>query len=111
MKTLILKKNTVAQYGSFRQKKYKYFIEYKDDDHKSKPLRIMLPKTSAYVKCYDAGTKWILFLLKIMSYQKYKTVFGIESTIALPIYNEKCLKTKISSYGHDYGVWIFTIME
>ena len=29
------------------------FSGYKNDDHKTKPLRIMLPKTSAYVKSYD----------------------------------------------------------
>ena len=31
----------------------KNFIGYKDDDHKNESLRIMLPKTSAYVKSYD----------------------------------------------------------
>ena len=29
---------------------YKYFIGYKYDNHKIKPLRIMLPKTSALCK-------------------------------------------------------------
>ena len=38
---------------------YKYFIGYKDDDHKVTPLHIMLPKTSAYVKSYDGETKWV----------------------------------------------------
>ena len=50
------------------KKIYKYFIDYRDDDHKSKPLCIMLPKTSAYLKDYNGVNKWILFLLKIMSY-------------------------------------------
>ena len=83
------------------KKIYKYFIDYRDDDHKSKPLCIMLPKTSAYLKNYNGVNKWILFLLKIMSYQKYKTVFGIQSGIVLPICNKKFLKTKIRSYGHE----------
>ena len=83
------------------KKIYKYFIDYRDDDHKSKPLCIMLPKTSAYLKNYNGVNKWILFLLKIMSYQKYKTVFGIQSGIVLPIYNKRFLKTKIRSYGHE----------
>ena len=41
------------------EKIYKYFIGYKDDDddYKIKPLHIMLPKTSAYVKHYDGETK------------------------------------------------------
>ena len=83
------------------KKIYKYFIDYRDDDHKSKPLCIMLPKTSAYLKNYNGVNKRILFLLKIMSYQKYKTVFGIQSGIVLPICNKKFLKTIIRSYGHE----------
>ena len=34
----------------FGEKNYKYFIGYLFNDHKVKPLHIMLPKTSAYVK-------------------------------------------------------------
>ena len=34
------------------------------NDHKVKPLPIMLPKTSACVKSYDRQTKWISFLIK-----------------------------------------------
>ena len=39
------------------KKSYKSFIGYKDNDHKSKPLRIMLPKTSASENNYDGETK------------------------------------------------------
>ena len=50
---------------SSREKYYKYFTGYKDDnDYKIKPLWIMFPKTSAYVKRYDGETKWINFLIK-----------------------------------------------
>ena len=49
------------------KKIYKYFIGYKDDDHKIKSSHIMLPKTSAYVKSYDGETKWMYFLLKTMN--------------------------------------------
>ena len=31
-------------------------------EHKVKPLYIILPKTSAYVKGYDGQTKWMYFL-------------------------------------------------
>ena len=34
------------------------------NDHKVKPLHIILPKTSAYVKSYDEQTKWMTFLIK-----------------------------------------------
>ena len=39
-------------------------IGYLHNDHKVKPLHIMLPKTSAYVKRYDEQTKWMYFLIK-----------------------------------------------
>ena len=38
---------------SLGQKNYKKFIGYKNEDHKIKPLHIMPPKTSTYVKIYD----------------------------------------------------------
>ena len=44
------------------KKNYKYFIDYLYNDHKVKSLYIMLPKTSAYVKCSDGQTKWMNFL-------------------------------------------------
>ena len=34
------------------------------NDHKVKPLHIMLPKTNAYVKGYDEQIKWMYFLIK-----------------------------------------------
>ena len=33
-------------------------------NHKVKALHIMLPKRSAYVKCYDGQTKRVLFFIK-----------------------------------------------
>ena len=35
---------------------------------KVKSLHIMLPKTSAYVKSYGGQTKWMHFLLKMMTH-------------------------------------------
>ena len=42
----------------------KYFISYLYNGNKVKPLNTMLPKTSAYVKCYDGQTKWMYFLIE-----------------------------------------------
>ena len=42
----------------------KYFIGYKDDEYKIKPLCIMLLKTSSYVRSYNGETKWMNFLIK-----------------------------------------------
>ena len=47
----------VSKKISSGEKNYKYFIGYLYNDHKVKPLHIMLPKTSAYVKSYDGQTK------------------------------------------------------
>ena len=35
-----------------------------DNDHKVKPLHIMLPIKSPYVKSYDEQTKWMYFLIE-----------------------------------------------
>ena len=48
-----IQKVLVSSKISFGEKNYKYFISYLYDFHKVKPLHIMLPKTSAYVKSYD----------------------------------------------------------
>ena len=34
-----------------------------DGDYKIKPLCILLPETSAYVKSYHGQTKWMYFLI------------------------------------------------
>ena len=41
-----------------------YFIGYLYNNHKVKPLNIMLPKTSANVKSCDGQTKWMYFLIE-----------------------------------------------
>ena len=51
----------VSEKISFGEKNYKYFIGYLHNGNKVKPLNIMLPKTSAYVKSYDGQIKWMYF--------------------------------------------------
>ena len=41
-----------------------YFVGYLYDNHKVKPLHLMLPKTSTYVKSFDGQTKWMYFLIE-----------------------------------------------
>ena len=44
--------------------------------NKLKPLNIMLPKTSAYIKCYDRQTEWMWFLIKGDDLaEKYNTIW------------------------------------
>ena len=93
---------------SFGEKNYKYFIDYLYNDHKVKPLHIMLPKTSACVKSCDGQTKWMYFLIKDDDLlEKYNTIW--DKVIAdikkefdsEPVYNKEFLKTKIKSHGDE----------
>ena len=76
-------------------------------DHKVKPLHIMLPKTSAYVKSYDGQTKWMYFLIEDDDLKKYSTIWDkVRADIkkefeSEPVYNKKILKTKVKSYGNE----------
>ena len=49
---------------SFGEKNFKYFIGYFYNNDKVKPLHIMLPKTTPYVKRYDGQIKWMYFLIE-----------------------------------------------
>ena len=55
-----LEKVLISNKISPGEKIYKYFIGYLCNDHKVKPLHIMLPKTSPYVKSYD-GQKMMTY--------------------------------------------------
>ena len=50
LKDVDIEKVLVSNKISFGEKNYKYFTSYLYNDHKVKPLHIMLLKTSAYVK-------------------------------------------------------------
>ena len=86
------------------------------DDYKTKPLHITLPKTSAYVKRYDGKTKCMYFLIEDDDLLKrYNAIWDkVSADIkkefdGKPVYNKKCLKTKIKSYGDEAEV--FTIKK
>ena len=71
-----IKKALVSNKISFEEKDYKYFIGYLYNDNKVKPIHIMLPKTSAYIKSYDEQTKWIYFLIDDGNLlRKYNTIW------------------------------------
>ena len=44
---------------------HKYFNGYLYNNNKVKPLYLILPKTSAYVKSYDGQTKWMYFFIEV----------------------------------------------
>ena len=100
-KTLILledvdiEKVIVCNRISFGEKNYKYSIGYLYDNHEVKPLHIMLPKTSPYIKSYDGQTKWMYFLIDDYNLlEKFNTIWDkVNADIkkefdSEPVYNE-----------------------
>ena len=88
----------------FAEKKYKYFIGYLYNSNKVKPLHIILPKISAYVKSYDGQAKLMYFLIEEMNYQKNTIWDKVSAYIkkefdSEPIYNKNYFKIK--SHGHE----------
>ena len=82
------------------KKNYKYFIGHLCNDDKVKPLNIMLPKASTYVKLYDRQTKWMYFLIKDDDLlKKYNTIWDkVNADIKKEfdselVYNRTFLKT------------------
>ena len=64
----------VSKKISFDEKNYKYSTVILYGNHKVKPLPIILPKTSAYVKSYDGHIKWMYFLIEDYDLlEKYNT--------------------------------------
>ena len=78
------------------------------NDHEVKPLHIMLPKTSAFVKIYDGQTKWMYFLIEDDDLlEKYNTIWDkVSADIKKEfdsklVYNNFFLKTKIKSHDDE----------
>ena len=65
----------------------------------------MLPKSNAYVKCYDGQTKWMCFLIEDddllekhnTNWDKVSADIYIKKTDSESVYNKEFLKTKIKS--------------
>ena len=75
-KDLSIEKVLVSNKICSGEKSYKYFIVYSYNDHKIKPLHLMLPKTKAYAKSYDGQTKWMYFLIEDDDLlEKYNTIW------------------------------------
>ena len=65
------------------EKNYEYFIDYLHDDFKFKPLYIMLPETSSYVKSYHGQTKLMYFLVEDDDLLEKHNIIGIKSVLVL----------------------------
>ena len=96
-----IEKVLVSKKIPFGEKSYKYFIGYLNDNHKFKPLHIMLPKAITYVKSYGGQTKWMYFLIEDDELlEKQNTIWDKVSADLKkefdsdPVYNKEFLKTK-----------------
>ena len=105
MEGVDIEKVLVSNKISFGEKNYKHFIGYLYNVNKVKPLNIMLPKASAYVKSYKGQTKWMYFLTEDDELlEKYSTIWDKVSADIKnefdnrPAYNKNYLKTKRKSH-------------
>ena len=84
----------------------KNFIGYLHDDNVIRPLCIILPKVSGYIKYFDNGGKNMSFKIEDESvYSKYaeiwnKTKNSLNTRFqSQPIYDEKYIKTKVKTFS------------
>ena len=66
---------------SFGEKSFKYFIGYLYNDNKVRPLHIMLPRRSTYVKNYDGQIKLMYSLIEEDDLLKIMKLFGTMSAL------------------------------
>ena len=84
---------------------FKYFIGYKEGEI-VKPLCIILPQMSGYIKYFENGGKNMSFLIKNdRVLDKYNTISDkIKETLnikfhSMPVYDEKYIKAKVREFN------------
>ena len=84
---------------------FKYFIGYKEDDI-VKPLCIILPQMSGYIKYFENGGKNMSFVIKDDDVlDKYNEIWNkIKKTLntkfhSMPVYDEKYIKAKVREFN------------
>ena len=82
----------------------KYFFGYQKGEI-LKPLCIVLPQMSGYIKYFEYGSPNMSFLIKDDEvWEKYKQIWGVIKNKlkikfhSLPVYDKKYLKTKVREY-------------
>ena len=83
---------------------FKYFIGYQEDEN-VKPLCIILPQMSVYIKYFEYGGMNMSFVIKDDEvWEKYEQIQGlIKNKLGIkfhrePVYDKKYLKTKVRKY-------------
>ena len=90
----------------------RYFIGYLYDDDIIRPLCIILPQMSGYIKYFNNGGKNMSFKIEDESvYPKYTEIWNkiIKSINTIfhsqPIYDEKYIKTKVKTFSSGYLIF------
>ena len=86
---------------------YKYFIGYSHDDGVIRPLYVILPQMSGYIKYFENGGKHISFKMESEDvYLKYTEIWNkIKSVLNVKfhsqlIYDDKYIKTKVKPFNN-----------
>ena len=95
----------------------KYFIGYLDDDDDViRPLRIILPQMSGYIKYFVDGGKNMSFKIEDESvHSRYNEIWNkIKKTLNIklhsrPIYDDKYIKTKVKTFNGVINTHLQTI--
>ena len=84
---------------------FKYFIGYKEGEI-FKPLCIILPQMSGYIKYFENGGNNMSFVIKDDDVlDKYNEIwYKIKERLnikfhSMPVYDEKCIKTKVREFN------------
>ena len=84
---------------------FKYFIGYKEGEI-VKPLRMLLPQMSGYIKCFENGGKSMSFLIKEDDVlDKYNEIWDrFKETLSIKfhsmlVYDEKYVKVKVREFN------------
>ena len=95
----------IVVYDKFKHNNegFKYFIGYQEGEI-VKPLCIILPQMSGYIKYFENGGKNMSFLIKDDEvWEKYENIWDViknklEIKLSEPIYGQKYLKNKVREF-------------
>ena len=102
--SVITDKIVVSDKFRHREKGFKYFIGYQEDEI-VKPLCVILPQMNGYIKYFENGGKNMSFLIKNNEvWEKYEDIWNvIKNKLNIkfhsqPIYQNKYLKAKVREF-------------
>ena len=104
----LVKTNKIVASDKFKHSDdgFKYFIVYLRDDDVIRPLCIILPQISGYIKYFDNGGKNMSFKIEDKSvYLKYTEIWKKNKKSlntrfhSQPIYDDKYIKTKVKTFS------------